>query len=278
MAPHLLGTATGVITFFLISGYIIAEVCTFEDPAKFLIKRIFRIYPLYIFAVLAQFSLIDRSIPPWSSLWPRFSLLGDFLGTGHVLNGVDWTLRIEILFYAYMAGLHLFKRAKYFDAWKAPILIVTIIVCHLLPDFPSAHPYFNGFFPILMLGSLILYFEKGEVSMVTVIIGLFLIGVTGLDASTILGVCIFIAAWHYREHLVSTPIVLGISAITYPVYLIHAWYFSYMEKLIQETIDEPLIANISAIVAVAITAWALNKLIERPMIRLGNHFINRPEQ
>lgn len=42
----------GVCIFFLISGFVITHVSMRESPAEFFIKRIFRIYPMLIIAVL----------------------------------------------------------------------------------------------------------------------------------------------------------------------------------------------------------------------------------
>ena len=41
------GGAAGVIVFFITSGYIITHVLQTESSPDFLIKRLFRIYPLY---------------------------------------------------------------------------------------------------------------------------------------------------------------------------------------------------------------------------------------
>lgn len=274
--PHILQRSTGVITFFLISGYIIAEVCTLEDPATFLVKRIFRIYPLYIFCVLAQFMLSDGAIPPWSALWPRFSLLGDFLGTAHVLNGVDWTLRIELVFYAYMAAIHSMRNSRFFDVIKLTIIFSTIVLCRTLPDFPradeAAHATINAFFPFLLIGSLILYFERKSAPLWLMVLASCLLIKTSIDTSTAYGVAIFATAWFYRGAFRSKSTVTTLSSLTYAVYLIHAWYFGIIEHAIASKVGAPLSIALSIFV-VAITAFAVVHTIERPMIRLGNVII-----
>ncbi len=35
-------------------------------------------------------------------LIPQLLLIGDFFQTPHTLNGVEWTLRVEVLFYVFM--------------------------------------------------------------------------------------------------------------------------------------------------------------------------------
>ena len=61
LLPLCLGGAAGVIVFFLTSGYIITHVLQKEETAEFIVKRIFRIYPLYIFAVITE-ALLARII------------------------------------------------------------------------------------------------------------------------------------------------------------------------------------------------------------------------
>lgn len=54
LLPVTAGGGAGVVVFFLTSGYIITHVLSTEKPIEFLIKRAFRIYPLYAFAVIMQ--------------------------------------------------------------------------------------------------------------------------------------------------------------------------------------------------------------------------------
>jgi len=104
--------AVCVIVFFLTSGYIITHVLQNETTSEFMVKRIFRIYPLYIFAVIVE-TLLARivdgvALPGIGTLIPRLLLMGDFFGTPLALTGVEWTLRVEVCFYFYMALLRHF--------------------------------------------------------------------------------------------------------------------------------------------------------------------------
>ncbi len=64
LLPFFMGGGAGVVVFFIVSGYIITRVLTFETTTSFLVKRIFRIYPLYIAAVLIQISLSSSHTTP----------------------------------------------------------------------------------------------------------------------------------------------------------------------------------------------------------------------
>ncbi len=78
----------GVIAFFLISGRIISIK---HGPRVFLIRRFFRIYPLYWISVL----LIGGSLP---IVLANLTMLPSLFGTDHINGGV-WTLEVELAFY-----------------------------------------------------------------------------------------------------------------------------------------------------------------------------------
>ncbi|HGC5885481.1 TPA: acyltransferase family protein [Legionella pneumophila] len=86
------GGAAGVVVFFLVSGYIITYVLQTQNSFEFLIKRIFRIYPLYIFAVLLQtvlLNLIEHVPVNLHVLIPQLLLIGDFFHVPLTLNQVE---------------------------------------------------------------------------------------------------------------------------------------------------------------------------------------------
>lgn len=80
LTPFVFGGGAGVIVFFLVSGYIISQVLSVEQTTSFLIRRVFRIYPLYVIAVLIQI-IVQKT---WGTLSlnllvQQLLLIGDFL-------------------------------------------------------------------------------------------------------------------------------------------------------------------------------------------------------
>ena len=83
------GGGAGVVVFFLVSGYIITHVLQKERPLDFFIKRIFRIYPLLMAAVLleALYKYIYADVVPDPAiLIQHLLLIGDFFGTHYALS------------------------------------------------------------------------------------------------------------------------------------------------------------------------------------------------
>jgi peptidoglycan/LPS O-acetylase OafA/YrhL len=101
----------GVLLFFMISGFVIpfSLMVPRQKPLlSFLVSRFFRLYPIYWISLLAMvglaFPLIGRSFPSLFEIVANISMLQEFLRVPHI-NGVAWTLSIELIFYALCAGL-----------------------------------------------------------------------------------------------------------------------------------------------------------------------------
>lgn len=99
-----------VFIFFLISGFVIAHVAERETRREFAVKRIFRIYPPLVVAILMVVGLawinLRVHLPALPATMPslREVLLGMLLfhitAAVHVL-GVAWTLTVEVFFYVH---------------------------------------------------------------------------------------------------------------------------------------------------------------------------------
>jgi exopolysaccharide production protein ExoZ len=89
--------AAGVDLFFVISGFIMANVAEGRTAGQFLRDRLWRIYPLWWIAVLPWLFMVPRGgtfIMSSLSLWPIYA------GGYYVpVLKVGWTLSFELLFY-----------------------------------------------------------------------------------------------------------------------------------------------------------------------------------
>jgi peptidoglycan/LPS O-acetylase OafA/YrhL len=109
----------GVFVFFLVSGYIVPASLERKGSVRsFWVSRLFRLYPLYLLAlvsvfVLAQFglgSLHGMGRHPATSVLNHVFMLSNVLGGPNGIN-VIWTLSYEMAFYllltaAFVAGVH----------------------------------------------------------------------------------------------------------------------------------------------------------------------------
>jgi peptidoglycan/LPS O-acetylase OafA/YrhL len=98
----------GVAVFFLISGFLMPIAAQNKPRLEFLQRRIWRIWPVYVIALLLTMSLIYVSARhnqqllsfPWSidHIAASLFLVRD-LGGYPFIDGIVWTLEIEIKFY-----------------------------------------------------------------------------------------------------------------------------------------------------------------------------------
>jgi peptidoglycan/LPS O-acetylase OafA/YrhL len=270
--PTITNGEGGVVIFFFISGYIIANKIDQEAPVEFLIKRIFRIYPLYIFAIFAVDWLLYHTVPDWRVLWPKFTLLGDFFGVQGAL-AIEWTLRIEVVFYLFAAILAILP--SFPQRYKLIVLVlnITTLVCVIMPPFPSWSPNtigkFNEFFPYLMLGMGLYYYDTRKTSLWA--IGLIiLVALSQLFAGPmpLLTFFMFFNVMLIRNKVPNYKWVGWISSITYAFYLFHLWLYDYFYQLFTNAwrLPWPTAATIAALV---FSCYAAHFLIERPFIWLG---------
>lgn len=103
----------GVAIFFGISGYLIAEVLRRDSPARFIMSRVARIYPLMLI-VIALFAAVfavagaPRGINAISLTLAPTGPRGYFLG-------VEWTLLYEMTYYVGLGLLGFVGLARYRD-------------------------------------------------------------------------------------------------------------------------------------------------------------------
>ena len=286
LMPFVFNGGAGVIIFFLVSGYIISEVLASEQPTSFLIRRIFRIYPLYITAVLIQIIVQNN----WGSLSltilvPQLLLIGDFFGTPYTLTGVEWTLRVEIIFYIFMAIL---RASGFWGARKHLLIIVLLITTVLigqLPAFPDGPNVLKGYFliygPFLFIGTGFWLYEQDWINfgwLLTLICTVFANYFYLISSYqpywlptqfAVLGFLLFTITWIFRARFQSTTSILLLSDLTYSVYLFHKWMFDYFRDSIIKILPSIQSPDILALMPLFIFCFVLHRIIERPANKFG---------
>jgi peptidoglycan/LPS O-acetylase OafA/YrhL len=155
----------GVDLFFLVSGFVIFASAMYRTPSQFVISRGTRIYPT--FWVCMSFTVILTLVfpDPFSSVSAlqyiaNLTLFHEYAGFGSI-DGVYWTLVVELKFYACIFLLMILGWLKAYRVWLVVWLIATL-------SFVSfGQPYFMGWFispeysPYFMSG-IIFYLARRE--------------------------------------------------------------------------------------------------------------------
>lgn len=291
----------GVQLFFIISGFVILLSCWGRTPARFIASRVGRLYPAYVVAVLAAAALqfviwpqMGTNREPWEILPNLTMFQGGFPGVGH-LDGVYWTLWVELKFYLLMTvfcwvGITARRVLIVAVAWPVAGLVLQgvgpalgfpqwlrdVLQQMMFPEYAS-----------LFAGGMVLYlvYRHGH--------SLVRWGAVALNAG--------LAAWSSAgTAVVETPeltgyahpwwgyalVVLGLFALvavvtltgvslcqipgasaagnlTYPVYLLHQLWGWWIIWLLTDHLPAPVVLGI-ALGTVLMTAWCVHRWIERP--------------
>lgn len=294
LLPLCIGGAAGVVVFFLTSGYIITHVLQLERPGEFLLKRVFRIYPLYMVAVVAEVLAAAWStgtpVPPLSVMLPRLLLIGDFFDTPIGLGNVEWTLRVEILFYLLMAGLARSGLLQQPFRRHLPLIYLGIgAVLTLIPLFPAGEGFTRGYVniygPFLLIGSLVYLIEKDPPSRAfawlaisAMMLSFFVLMPTihpyWMESHyAILALVIFVVGWLQRDRFVTGTVAGLLSSLTYAVYLFHNWLWDHLKTLLttQTWVPGPIVLT----TLLLLICYGLHRVIEIPGIRLGRRLTSR---
>jgi peptidoglycan/LPS O-acetylase OafA/YrhL len=261
-APLWRNGAFGVALFFLISGYVITKALNRENLRIFFFRRVFRIFPMYTVALvifwITQVAFAEKPWPSVKLIIASLSLLGDFKGAPNQLGGVDWTLRVEILFYLFVGIttylVSVVLRNKFGESRSLLLITFTLgITLTLVPAFPRggfAGGYLNFFAPIFMTGMAFALNSLGQLGKgMTSIIAIYSYFLStskqselrpdlNLGSYLLWSYLIFILFYSLRNRFASNSIIIWISGLTYTFYLFHNWMFSYIDKILRALVNK----------------------------------------
>ncbi|WP_195780973.1 acyltransferase family protein [Priestia megaterium] len=159
----------GVILFFLSSGFVIpVSLQNNNSLVKFWIKRIFRLYPLYIFSLVAALILIKLNLYREANfslkeIVLQLTMLQKFLGIPLIIHS-HWTLSLEMIFYILISVLFLMKLIKY-----STILAVSSVIGALIISLQVDEGYGLVFYLATMFVGTVFYrYFKKEISFKTI--------------------------------------------------------------------------------------------------------------
>lgn len=292
LVPLCEGGAAGVIVFFLTSGYIITKVLQREEPGDFLLKRAFRIYPLYMLAVLLEYSCgyFIEGVTPRSlqEVVSRLFLIGDFNGTPNGLQGVEWTLRIEVLFYLFMASLKavgLFKNRIHLPA----VYAIALACLYIAPPFPDrsqwTFAYVTIYAPFLIFGSLLYLAEDIRqirskcIALMAVVFFAFLMLTAKLipgwkeSSYALFATVIFLTSWAFRNRISPHPLITALAELTFSVYLMHNWAWHYIDSGMRWIGAGEEQRPLQILIGLFGICFLLNRYVEKYFNGLGSRFV-----
>jgi peptidoglycan/LPS O-acetylase OafA/YrhL len=280
----------GVQLFFLISGFVI--FMTLErtrQPMDFVVSRFSRLYPTYWAGVTATFAIVAIvGLPGRQASFTEFlvnlTMLQRWIPGIDDVDGVYWTLAVEMTFYALMLGLYLLKglaQVEWFGmAWLAlAVAVRTTPLADTLAGKALTLALIMdhcGYFIAGVMFYRVFANQRGPLT-VWLIVACFLLQ-PALDTSTSAAVPFVCATifglfiWSQLGFLSHQPFIF-LGSISYALYLVHQNIGYVVMRWAQ---DQGLPHPVAILVAIAIAislAAAITWWVEKPLIRsIRSHY------
>lgn len=301
----------GVDIFFVISGLVIctaaqkhlaqsAQVSNLQLSLSFLVRRLFRIYPLYwaVFILIfcftrgLNFDFVNNNFEVW---FKNFWLVNKY-------NDVvpqAWSLAFEMYFYASMACILFFFRARYFACLLAWFLLpLALYATDFLPTGYVRDIILDPILLEFLFGCLVFYLVRREylyLPLLVFFVGLFLFFVgayqtlqQGLLASSPrtfsfgLGSAFIIYGLIGIEKLKGwclPKFLVELGDVSYSIYLVHMGIIVAALAISRDLGNLHSKYQASFLVLIFLTVLVVSGLchrfIERPFIALGSKFAKR---
>ncbi len=294
LAPGVMGVAI----FFFISGYVIPVAAKHGfELRSFLVRRLFRIYPLYLVALamiavagstqlLPQLAYVAEA--PFGVWLPNLLLVAEYVRVRPFL-GVSWTLAVEMVWYGlFAASFVLFgkRAADRLDVFM-PVTLMALALLSLAIGirFPLGRP---TMLYAAVIGFQCFRFHAGEIDgrklarciAIFALVALFsnyvAFGVFAHPNLTlaqaigpwIVATIIFLIWILYRPLREARALNMGIlpmlGAMSYSTYLLHPIATAAADMYVMEAMQVPV-----AVVATFALSWLGFTFVEKPGIMLG---------
>jgi peptidoglycan/LPS O-acetylase OafA/YrhL len=302
----------GVALFFLISGFVIPISLERLGALPCLVARVLRIWPTYIAGfglsvlVLAGWHWFHGTpFPyPWTRVFIQAAIvLREWLWVG-VIDGIVWTLEIEVKFYVLMAVLFWLTgtiRLRYLMILAVGFAVVgagfginydVLLNTHVWWFKRLAIASINfTFFPYMFIGTgfYLLYrgrIRPGQLAGAVLLFGAcsalaWIVGFLGRGevvasmASYVVALALFVVSYYYRDRFTPHFVPDFLADISYPLYIIHSFPgYLLMYALVQY--DWPPYATMAVATVMALAmAYGLHRLVERPTQQAGRRLAAR---
>jgi peptidoglycan/LPS O-acetylase OafA/YrhL len=288
----------GVVTFFMLSGYVIPFSFAHDKPIRsFLIARFFRLYPAYWVSMAGAVILavaLTGALPATGQILANLTMAQALLGQPHLI-GAYWTLFYELLFYA----LCMFA---FINRWmESPRYLLALVVGLMLFGLAAAVMRWAGignppigipmFLGIMHLGTLARLSDRGDGPLArrcfAIAVAVVLLAVGPISAigfiqraagerliadvtSLYVGIAAFLLL--RRNAAVCQPWLLFLGLISYSLYLFHPLTLEPLATLLVPMLPQsmrPAFILLSAPFTAILLATLMQRYVEAPGNRLG---------
>lgn len=309
----------GVALFFLISGFVIPFSLHRKNSIEFLIQRFFRIVPTYCVGFSISLIAIAICTHYFATAWPfsRQEILLHYLPgirdlfASRGIDGIVWTLEIEIKFYLVVACAIVWFQKNSSKVFLIPVFLffLACLCNHYLPHLQQrgivithltmAYLLFSDYMIFMFIGTVFYYMyidklepQKGYM-LVAVLFTLFCIEWqigpynAGFFSAWSYGFALlfFMAANLFPDYFRANIITNFLANISYPLYVTHAVAGYVALRILLDMGTRPSLALALVISLSLPCAYLLHRWIEKPSQNFGKkwakfcaRYLARPQQ
>jgi peptidoglycan/LPS O-acetylase OafA/YrhL len=281
----------GVVAFFLVSGYVIPLSLQRQDTRTFLVRRLYRLFPLY-WLVLGLMMLWVATTGEGELGGPLVIMANVLMVQGAVgiytIVPTAWTLGIELIFYGQSLAAKLIGRLDRSVVmgyvWLAGFVAAAIAGRVLERELPWTLPL------LLYTASLGHAIHLRDRDGSTAWRGLLVAGVVGVPLFTylnggqdatwppfdyavsfLLGLGLFFAFYATRQ-AAHSRVLIWLGAISYAAYLLHPLAYRVMRAV---DVPEGIVRVVAAIAVTLVASWLVHRFVEVPFIGVARRLTSR---
>jgi peptidoglycan/LPS O-acetylase OafA/YrhL len=269
----------GVQLFFIVSGFVIYWTLNrIKNPKEFIISRFSRLYPTYWFCAVLTFLAVlvvglDGREISYIDVLLNILMFHQYLGVKHI-DGVYWTLTIELTFYFWMISFYMLGILRHVEYIFCSILITYIAQETGFISIPKTVSYFFLINQIPFFIAGICFYKMfnqiaSKQTYFILIISLFSTLVEGIDNFYIYSIfyTVFFLCITNRIPFFKNKVFVFMGGISYALYLVHQNIGYIIINSFNEYNISPYIGIFIATSFSILLAYLITKYIEGPSIK-----------
>jgi peptidoglycan/LPS O-acetylase OafA/YrhL/pimeloyl-ACP methyl ester carboxylesterase len=269
----------GVNLFFIISGFVIfLTLERTKSVIDFTVARFSRLYPAYWAAAILTYTVISSGGLPGREVkiehaLANLSMLQQWFYVPHI-DGVYWTLTVELSFYSIMIALYALALLRYIEGIS--VLWLILVVTH---RFGIVHGLTANLlildYASLFIAGMMFYLVKqgrGNIFHHAIICLSFMIYILGESTSQVLAIAIFFGlfycfAYNHLRFIAVRPLT-WLGTISYTLYLVHQNIgYLAMNNLYGLNINANICVLLTILLSLSL-ATLITYSVEKPAMRL----------
>ncbi|MFA4943135.1 MAG: acyltransferase [Lentisphaeria bacterium] len=271
----------GVNVFFMISGFVISFSADGKTWREFVASRFCRLYPAFwiccTISWLGLHVIFSRFLPPALTASPgdylvNLSMVPRFVDV-KMVDGVYWTLQVELIFYLYVFALLLFFKYSHFLKFLTAWILIAAANA-VLQNGIIEKVFITEWAPYFVMGAIFYGAAKNRWDLFKVLLLCLAAASVGLRMvqlqkvvpmlSVLVPTLLVFLMLSLGRMKLNSNVLVAIGSVTYPLYLIHNCSGMVLFKLAKPASIPPALLIAAVSLTMIFTAYGIVVLVEKP--------------